>query len=64
MAINTLDFGLAGELSPAMAALRRPGLVGNALAGVDLPRMAKAATQSGTRNGGKLTQAQMDARAQ
>jgi RNA polymerase sigma-70 factor (ECF subfamily) len=29
-----------------------------------MPGMAKAATQSGTRNGGKLTQAQIDARAQ
>src|SRR5260370_8903642 len=29
-----------------------------------MPAMAKAAAQSGTRNGGKLTQAQLDARAQ
>ena len=58
------SFGLSvdGDVSPVMAALRRPGL--GLLVGVESTPMAKVAAQAGTRNGGKLTQAQMDARAQ
>ena len=62
MGADTVGIGINGELSPVLAALRRPGL--GLLVGVESTRVAKAATQSGARNGGKLTQAQMDARAQ
>jgi RNA polymerase sigma-70 factor, ECF subfamily len=46
------------HISPFAAGLLGRGAVES------VPAMAKVATQSGTRNGGKLTQAQMDARAQ
>ena len=61
------SIGLEGALSPVMAALSRPGLASLGFGmstGVESPPVAKAATHTGTRNGGKLTQAQIDARAQ
>ncbi len=61
MSAETFGLEVKGILSPVMAALRRPGL-GQAIS-VESTPMAKAAVHSGTR-GGKLTQAQMDARAQ
>ncbi len=61
MAAETFGIGVQGELSPVLQALRRPGL--GSLIGVESTQMAKAATQTGTRSGGKLTQAQIDARA-
>lgn len=67
MAVDSIGLSLQEEISPVLAVLRRPGFgpsnLGSA-SGVDLSRVAKAAVQTGTRNGGKLTQAQMDARAQ
>src|SRR3984957_5174031 len=67
MGAESFGIGVAGELSPVLQALRRPGLgLGaglGAVIGVESPQMAKAAAQTGTR-GGKLTQAQIDARAQ
>jgi len=62
MGADTFGLGVDGDVSPVMAALRRPGL--GLLVGVESTPMAKVAAQAGTRNGGKLTQAQMDARAQ
>jgi RNA polymerase sigma-70 factor (ECF subfamily) len=66
MGADSFGLGVAAELSPVLQALRRPGLgsVGlGAVIGVESPQMAKAAAQTGAR-GGKLTQAQIDARAQ
>ena len=65
MSADSVGMQLDGELSPVMAALRRPGSAFGVgvLSGVESPVMGKAAVQTGTR-GGKLTQAQMDARAQ
>src|ERR1700747_405205 len=71
MKADALGMDLGGELSApvAVGAQKRPispfamGLLGTP-AVESMPAMAKAAAQSGTRNGGKLTQAQLDARAQ
>ncbi len=67
MAADSIGLNLQEEVSPVLAALRRPGFgsgISGSASGVELSRVAKAAAQTGTRNGGKLTQAQMDARAQ
>ncbi len=61
MGAETFGLGILGALSPVMAALHRP--VQGQIGGVESTPMAKAAVHSGSR-GGKLTQAQMDARAQ
>ena len=68
MSADSVGMQLEGELSPVMAALRRPSLgqAGSGLGrlmGVESPAMAKAVTHAGTR-GNKLTQAQIEARAQ
>src|SRR6185312_2836286 len=71
MNVEAVGMNLDGELGSSLSVGprgRRPspfamGLLGSA-AVESMPAMAKAATQSGTRNGGKLTQAQIDARAQ
>jgi RNA polymerase sigma-70 factor (ECF subfamily) len=71
MKADAVGMNLGGELVSSLSAGargRRPspfatGLLGSA-AVESMPAMAKVATQSGTRNGGKLTQAQMEARAQ
>ena len=57
---------IEAPLSPVMAALRRPALATGlaSLLGVESPAVAKAAAQPGHRGNGKLTQAQMEARAQ
>src|ERR1700721_2556939 len=68
---DAVGMDLGGELSSPLGAVAQKrhispfamGLLGNT-AVESMPAMAKAATQSGTRNGGKLTQAQLDARAQ
>src|ERR1700744_787457 len=71
MNADAVGMDLGGELSsPLAVGLRKrhaspfaAGLIGGT--GVEsLPAMAKAAAQPGTRNRGKLTQAQLDARAQ
>src|SRR5437763_16006961 len=70
MSAEAIGMDIGGELNtprPVSARGRRPspfalGLGRTAVESV--PAMAKAATQSGTRNGGKPTQAQMEARAQ
>src|SRR5258708_37771187 len=68
---DVLGMDLGGELSALLAVRARkrhisPFAMGlsEAPAVESMPAMAKAAAQSGTRNGGKLTQAQLDARAQ
>ena len=70
MSAEAVGIDLGGELSPSAVNARgrrispfAAGLLART-AVESMPEMAKAATQSGTRNGGKLTQAQMDARAQ
>src|SRR6202453_5350839 len=70
MSAEAVGIDLGGELSPQAVNPRgrrispfAAGLLGRT-AVESMPEMAKVATQSGTRNGGKLTQAQMDARAQ
>ena len=72
MSADSIGMQLEGELSPVMAALRRPGFGGIGIGtatggasvmGVESSLMSKAAIQTGTR-GGKLTQAQVEARAQ
>jgi RNA polymerase sigma-70 factor (ECF subfamily) len=71
MSVDAVGIDLGGELSAplAVAAQKRRispfamGMLGTA-AVESMPAMAKAAAQSGTRSGGKLTQAQLDARAQ
>jgi RNA polymerase sigma-70 factor (ECF subfamily) len=71
MNVEAVGMNLDGNLGSSLSVSargRRPspfatGLLGSA-AVESLPAMAKAATQSGTRNAGKLTQAQLDARAQ
>ncbi len=67
MGSEAFGIGVEGELSPVMAALRRPVISSIAanlgLGAVESPVMAKAAVQTGTR-GGKLTPAQIEARAQ
>ena len=71
MNADAVGMDLGGELSSPLAAVAQKrhispfamGLLG-ARAVESMPAMAKAAAQSGTRNGGKLTQAQLDARAQ
>ena len=70
MSAETFGLGIAGEVSPVLSALRQPvlsmgsALVG-ALTGVESTSVAKAAAQTGARSGGgKLTQAQIEARAQ
>src|ERR1700721_970659 len=68
---DAVGMDLGGELSSPLGAVAQKrhispfamGLLGNT-AVESMPAMAKAAAQSGTRNGGKLTQAQLDARAQ
>ena len=71
MNLEAAGLNPGGELSsPLAVGLRKrhaspfaAGLIGPT--GVEsLPAMAKAAAQPGTRNSGKLTQAQLDARAQ
>jgi RNA polymerase sigma-70 factor (ECF subfamily) len=71
MNVEAVGINLDGDLGSSLSVGprgRRPspfatGLLGST--GVkSLPAMAKAATQPGTRTAGKLTQAQMDARAQ
>ena len=68
MGSEAIGLNVEGELSPVMAALRRPILssfaAGIGLGAVESPVMAKAAAHTGTRNGGKLTPAQIEARAQ
>lgn len=61
MAANALDLTLEPRVSAVMSALRRPGL--GQLIGVESSKLAKAAAQTGAR-GAKLTQAQIEARAQ
>src|SRR5258705_11944371 len=71
MNADAVGMDLGGELSAPLAAVAQKrhispfamGLLGTR-AVESMPAMAKAAAQSGTRNGGKLTQAQLDARAQ
>ena len=65
MSADSVGMQMDGELSPVMAALRRPGFGagGTSAMGVESHLMGKAAAQTGTR-GGKLTQAQVEARAQ
>ncbi len=65
MGAESIGFEAEGHLSPVIAALRRSGpSMGNPAAGVESSAaMAKAATQRGTRTG-KLTAAQMEARAE
>ena len=71
MNVEVAGLNPGGELSsPLAVGLRKrhispfaTGLLG-ATAVESLPAMAKAAAQPGTRNSGKLTQAQLDARAQ
>src|ERR1700743_3439706 len=71
MNADAVGMDLGGELSAPLAAVAQKrhispfamGLLGSR-AVESMPAMAKAATQPGTRNGGKLTQAQLDARAQ
>ena len=68
---DAVGMDLGGELSAPLAAVAQKrhispfamGLLGTR-AVESMPAMAKAAAQPGTRNGGKLTQAQLDARAQ
>src|SRR5277367_4083040 len=66
MVAESFGLGVNGEVSAALAAVRRAGLAAGlgSLIGVESSPMAKVAAQTGTRNGGKLTQAQLDARAQ
>src|SRR6202522_2614566 len=69
MNADALGIDLGGELSAPLAAVAQKrhvspfamGLLG-APAVESLPAMAKAAAQSGTRSGGKLTEAQLEAR--
>ena len=71
MNADAVGIDLGGELSAPLAVVAQKrhispfamGLLGTT-AVESMPAMAKAAAQSGTRNGGKLTQAQLDARAQ
>src|SRR6201985_3544268 len=71
MNADAVGMDLGGELSSPLSAVAQKrhispfatGLLG-APAVESMPAMAKAAAQSGTRNSGKLTQAQLDARAQ
>ena len=71
MNADAVGIDLVGELSSPLAVVAQKrhispfamGLLG-ATAVESMPAMAKAAAQSGTRNSGKLTQAQLDARAQ
>jgi RNA polymerase sigma-70 factor (ECF subfamily) len=70
MSAEAVGIDLGGELSPQAVNPRRQrispfaaGLLSRA-AVESMPVMAKVATQPGARNGGKLTQAQIDARAQ
>jgi RNA polymerase sigma-70 factor (ECF subfamily) len=71
MNVEAVGINLGGELGSSLSASvrgRRPspfatGLLGSATV-ESLPAMAKVAAQSGARNGGKLTQAQLEARAQ
>ena len=71
MSVDVAGMELDGELSTPLAATAQKrrispfamGLLGST-AVESMPSMAKAAAQSGTRNSGKLSQAQLDARAQ
>ena len=70
MSAEAVGIDLGGELSSQAVNARgrrispfAAGLLGRA-AVESMPAMAKVAAQPGARNGGKLTQAQMDARAQ
>src|SRR5258705_10966404 len=71
MNADAVGIDLGGELSAPLAVRAQKrhispfamGLLGTR-AVESMPAMAKAAAQPGTRNGGKLTQAQLDARAQ
>src|SRR5260370_21761960 len=71
MNADAVGMDLGGELSSPLAVVAQKrhispfamGLLGTR-AVESMPAMAKAAAQPGTRNGGKLTQAQLDARAQ
>jgi RNA polymerase sigma-70 factor (ECF subfamily) len=70
MSAEAVGIDLGGELSSRAVNARgrrispfASGLLGRA-AVESMPAMAKVAAQPGARNGGKLTQAQMDARAQ
>ena len=70
MSVEAFGMNLSDELSSPLSAGhhgRRPSpfALGLSRPAVEsMPAMAKAATQPGTRNGGKLTQAQLEARAQ
>ena len=70
MSVEALSMDLGGEMSLPLSVGPRgrrpsPFALGISRPAVEsLPAMAKVATQPGTRNGGKLTQAQLDARAQ
>ncbi len=68
MGSEALGLSVEGELSPVLAALRRPILSSFAaslgLGAVESAGMAKAAAQTGVRGGGRLTPAQIEARAQ
>ncbi|MEO6982924.1 MAG: sigma-70 family RNA polymerase sigma factor [Edaphobacter sp.] len=71
MTVEAVGMNLGGELGSSLSAGfrgRRPSPFATGLSGPgaveSMPAMAKAATQSGTRNSKKLTQAQIDARAQ
>ena len=68
---DAVGMDLGGELSSPLAVVAQKRRISPFAMGVlgtraveSMPAMAKAAAQSGTRNGGKLTQAQLDARAQ
>jgi RNA polymerase sigma-70 factor (ECF subfamily) len=66
MGAESFGLGVEGDLSPVLAALRRPTFgasASGAFAGVESSRVAKSAVQTGAR-GAKLTQAQIEARAQ
>src|SRR5258705_11852569 len=71
MNADAVGIDLGGELSSPLAVVAQKrhispfamGLLGTR-AVESMPAMAKAAAQPGTRNGGKLTQARLDARGQ
>jgi RNA polymerase sigma-70 factor (ECF subfamily) len=70
MSVEALGMDLGGEMTSPLSLGSRgrrpsPFALGISRPAVEsLPAMAKVATQPGTRNGGKLTQAQLEARAQ
>jgi RNA polymerase sigma-70 factor (ECF subfamily) len=67
MGAEAVGLSVDGELSPVLTAIRRPSMGSFAaslgLGGVESSGMAKAVTETGARSGGKLTPAQLEARA-